>query len=1094
MRDPRLFLHTSNRMEELAAMLAEMIGPGSESDPFCPETVLVQSRGMARWLSLELARARGICFNVHFPFPRQMVERILEALLPDWTPPAAFTREAMTWSLFELLGKRRDDARFSAIAHYLSDADPLKRMQLADRLAYLFDQYIVYRPDMLTAWEEEAGDATSDWQAILWRELVDRADGGRHFGNAFESVQKLESANVPKGERPFPRRIFAFGISSIPPMFLGVFRAYAMLAGELHLFLLQPTDAYWGDLVSKKKQASAAWRAGKEEEELWGDEGHPLIASLGRQGQDLLNLLIDSGWDNNPSGERFITPEGDTLLHSLQADMRALRDRGSPEEKRYPVAENDGSIEVHSCHSPMREVEVLHDQLLDRFAKNPDLRPRDVLVMIPDIELYAPYIEAVFGGGEDGPRIPYSVVDRRPRSSYRAIDIWFRLLELAGGRFEAREVISLLESALFQERFSLNQREIAMLREWIGATGIRWGIDAAHRETLGLPPYGESSWEAGIEQWLFGYAMRDSAEVNLPEEFPIPFDEIEGGNIGLLDRFLSVLDFLFGVRRQVAGRRTGEEWHAVLGEILETLFGDLEEIAHETETIRRGIETLKENSRFADPAETVPLDVVRFFLEKTIDDTVSGGRFLSGGVTFCTLQPMRMIPAKVVCLLGMDDNAYPRRAPEMGFDRMRLERRIGDRSVREDDRYLFLETLLSAREHLLISYVGQSARDLTELPPSVLVSELLDCLDRTCCFPDGRSAREHLVIRHRLQPFHPDYFAGGRLFSYSEEDADACRRLLAGQKADRSDFAGEPLPEPEEIYRTVEPRALVRFYRNPAEYFVRERLGLRFPLEEEAMDETEKFSLNGLDEYGLKSVISAELLHGGGSGDGWRRAQARGRAPLGTPGIAICESLRERTAVFVNRIRKETGSAHGENRQIERAIGEFRIQGKIGPFFGGRLVVWRPAKLKPKDYLAAWIAHLFASWESPGEVETVLIGEDGTLRIPARDDAEERIARLLEWYWAGLREPLRFYAETSYAFQAAVADGKGEEAALDKAWAVFAEDSFSGRSAEASDAFIALCWGGERMGEALGGEFADAADALFGEILTLQLENGENHG
>lgn len=1086
MNDLRLFLHTSNRMEDLAAMLGDVMRQGRGKDPFRPETVLVQSRGIGRWLSLQLADARSVCLNVRFPFPREVIDEILAVLAPAWKTSAGFGKETMVWKIFRLLKTLGEDPRFAPISHYLEGGDPLKRIQLAERLAHLFDQYLVYRPDFLIDWERR--DRPVDWQGVLWQRLVKEAPGEIHLGQVWDLLGK-EKTGVNGRAKELPARLCVFGISSLPPLFLRILQAYAAF-GELHLFLLQPTDLYWGDLLSKKKQARlTSGKGGGGPAHL--EEGHPLVASLGRQGQDLLNLLIDHEFQQTDAGERFVDPGEDSLLHQLQRDVLRLNTREGPD--RIAVDAWDQSIQVHACHSPMREVEVLHDQLLDRFAKDSTLRPRDVLVMIPDIELYAPYIEAVFGGVESPrSRIPYSVVDRRPRSTHHAIDVWFRLLDLAGGRFGVREVMALLESGPFQKRFGLTDREAGLLREWIQTTGIRWGIDAAHREEHGLPGFKEASWEGGIEQWLSGYAMRDRADddAGLFRDL-FPFDEVEGSNVKLLNLYLGALDFLFEARTKMSGERPLLAWCSLLGDVLERLFGGVEEIAYETEKIRQALDNLRDNADLARVDEDLPLEVVRSCLEKTIEDAVSSGGFLSGGVTFCTLQPMRTIPARVVCLLGMDDTAFPRRPQQLGFDRMREERRMGDRSVREDDRYLFLETLLSAREHLLISYVGQSARDLTESPPSVLVSELLDHLGRTCTFPEDREAADFLVCRHRLQPFHPDYFTGGRLFSYSAENARACQKLM-GETAPPPAFIDGALPEAEETFRAVDVRQLVRFFRNPAEYLLKERLGLRFPQEEAMLEDAEIFSMNHLDRYVLKKETVEEVIGQANPGE-WQRAQALGKAPLGAVGLATCHAIEKEAKDFAARVATVIGDGTGgENRSIDRRFNGFHLRGELGPFFGNRLVVYRPARLKPHDCLAAWVFHLFASWSAEEACETILIAEDRTVSLPPRDDAEECIGELLAWYWSGLREPLPFFPASAYAYQRALA-GKKPENALAEAEKTFAGDRHAIiASAEAENIYVRLCWGGERMREALDEQFQEMARSLFREIS--RFEEGDAHG
>ncbi|HLS28223.1 MAG TPA: exodeoxyribonuclease V subunit gamma, partial [Opitutales bacterium] len=783
-------------------------------------------------------------------------------------------------------------------------------------------------------------------------------------------------------------------------------------------------------------------------------------------------------------GERFYYSESDSLLGTLQKDIAQLEQREDFE--RIQVDPNDRSIEIHSCHGPMREVEVLHDQLLDRFEEDPTLLPRDVLVMIPDIEEYAPYIEAVFGDSDDPRvRIPYSVVDRRPRTEYHAINVWFLLLELADSRFLARDVVSLLETAPMRKRLRLGEADLASLRLWIEATGIRWGIDAEHRAAAELPDFHETTWRSGIEQWLLGYAMHESGDDGISWSGIFPFDEVEGRNLTLLERYLEALDLLFDARFKLSEERTLGEWTVALGEFLELLFGDMEEVAFEVDKLRDAIDRLDEQADFANVEEKLPLEVIRYVLGKRVDDTVTSGRFLSGGVTFCTLQPMRTIPARVIALLGMDDNAFPRRPQQLGFDRMRDQPAVGDRSVREDDRYLFLETLLSARDSLIISHSGQSSRDLSASPPSVAVAELIDHLEQTCVFPGGVGASKFLVKRHRLQPFHPKYFRGSELFSYSKSNAAASRRLMEGEKPERPFFQSALAEEPEENFRTVQISQLIRFFRNPAQYLLQERLGLQIPDGEMAIDDSELFALDGLHSYHLKNNAVRNLIEKEEEPE-WERMLALGQAPVGGIGRALCREVEDQARKFSGKVltHLEEG-VEGESRELESSIGPFLLRGVNGPFFGDRLVFYRPAKLKGRDVVDTWIRHLAGCLQSNGACRTIFVAEDETLEFGPVEEAEEHLGELLDLYWAGLQRPLPFFPETAYAWYRTVTGEKPENAFREANNKFESGFNYTG---ERENEYIQLCWGSESGKNILNEEFTEISEKIFQGLVLSEIQ------
>ncbi len=1062
-----LSLHTSNRMETLAAMLAAGLRDNPPADPFAAETILIQSRGMAKWLTLQLADARGISFHLDFPFPRDTVIRMLRGA-DGWTPPKGFTVPEMTWRLHALLPSLSERKGFDPIRRFLEDGDELKRHQLAGRLARLYDQYLVYRPDLILAWETD--ESIREWDAVTWREMT---GGPRpHLAARMDAFRR---GNIPpetdRPENP-PARLSVFGISSLPPAFLDVLANWGR-ERDVRFYLLQPGPGYWGDLVTRKRRE----KGGPGVQYL--ETGHPLVPSLGRQGQDLLNLLIDAGFDTGAGGEEFIVPEPDTLLRQLQRDIHDLVDRheANPTHPALSAPAENRSLQIHSCHSPLREIEVLHDQLLALFDENPGLRPRDVLVMAPDIETYAPHIEAVFAAdGGDSPAIPHSVVDRRPRRLFAVIDTWFRFFDTARGRFTAREVTGLLETPPLRRRFDITDAETTAFRRWIIDTGVRWGIDPAHRKqwvpSMEAP---ETTWRHGIGQWLLGLVSRDHGWSAPGRCFP--YDEMEGGNATLLRKVVPFLEFLFTAAEAFRHPRSPAAWADLLGAQVDHLFGGVEDFAPECSALRSSIHQLRGAEEFVS-GEPLSAAIARRFLEETVDETASSGSFLSGGVTFCTLQPMRTVPARVIWLLGLDDGSFPRRPPAAGFDRMRAKPRPGDRSVREDDRLLFLETLLSARDVLAISHVGQSMREGNERTPSVLVSELLDQLDRSHRFPGG-SARNHLLRKHRLQPFHPAYFGDNpNLFSYSRENEAACRRLLAEPDAPVPFFTAPLPPAAGESEGVVSPRELETFYRDPAAWFLKERLGLSAVSGEESPEDREPFDLDNLTRWHLKDALVEAAVAGGQSVTVLERMRGRGRLPPDPGGGSLGQDVRRQTDRLITRLANIHNGHSPEFRPVEFVCGDFTLRGEIGPFYGKTLLFSRPGNLRPVDTIRGWLGHLIATAAFPGETDTVLAGENEILSLESTVEPMEKLVAMLEWWARGWREPIRFFPMSSHAWFTQKENPKGRKTPLDAAHLAFEGDGFVNPGEQVNPA-VALCWRHHPVETILNEEFERIALGFF---------------
>ncbi len=1077
-----LKLFTSNRLECLAEQLASAMAAPLRS-PLAPEVIIVQSRGMARWASLQLAQLSGICMNCEFPFPKAFVERTLRQFFPEMALADDYSVGVMTWRIFHLLPGFAKRPEFALVNRYLAQDDGLKTFQLAEKVAHLFDQYLVYRPDMLMRWQRERDE--QGWQAMLWRALV-RGREPWHLAAIAELL--VERMAVLPADSHLPGRISIFGLSSIPPLHLRVFFELSRHC-EVNLFSLHPSREYFGHDLPPKLRARLLSQLESRGTAVSSDElliGNPLLSSLGKLNRDLVEVRIEldeqAGFITNEQPERYIDAGDAAMLGMVQNDILHARNRGDSDVPKCHVSPDDSSIQIHGCHSPMREVEILYDQLLAMFEADPDLKPRDILVMTPDIEKYAPLIQAVFAYPEDARRaIPFSVADRRPGSNNPVIETLFALLDLPGSRCAASEIYSLLARAPISRQFGFTDDELSTIRAWIAEAGIRWGIDGKHRTSFQLPELEGNTWRAGLRRLLLGYAMAGGNRLTF--EGILPHDEVEGNAAEVLGRFLAATDAIFEVATDLPKPRALSEWPEVLSELVERFFvSETSEDLSDLESIRAALDQLRRHSAVADENKKVEFCVIRHCLAQLIDQGEQRGGFLTGGVTFCALQPMRSIPAKVICLIGMDDQAFPRQAHPLGFDLMAQDRRCGDRSSRDDDRYVFLETLISARERLYLSYVGRSVIDNEVIPPSVLVSELLDYLDQACVFPEGASARDFLTHEHRLHAFSRHYFAetSSRLFSYSEANAAAARNIRASPGEPSPDFLHGVIPDPTDDFRAVELNTLVRFFAGPAKYFLRERIGIRLEEEDDSLEDSEPFALDSLERYHARQDLVARALDQEPA-DADEFA-ARGVLPLGEIGVSHFHDLRKDAEVFQQKVEPElAGHSPAEPWLIDLKIGAFNLTGRIEPIYGARMVHFRCSSLKPKDWLRAWISHLAKCAAHPDTAaESVLIGTDATVQFAPVPDAAELLTALLALYWLGLTFPLPFFPRTSeaYARAALFPSARSKQTPVQKAEVTWHGSTWT--AGEKSDSYLQHCFAGSNP---LDEEFERIALAVFEPIL-----------
>ena len=1027
-----IVLFTSNDPEELIKRCGEDLGVPL-SNPFIKEEFLVQSRGMSSWLKLQLADKLGVFANAKFRFPEETVWLILKGFLGKGPEKNPYTKEGMAWKIFHLLPGliQRQGTVFSQVSRYLSTEggeDDINRLfRLCRQVATLYDSYLTYRPEMIMGWKAgKFPEGGNRWQGVLWQ----------HLRKAYkeeslpELVSQLDSRQVPADLGLLPERLSVFGISTLPPVFLDILQAYGRCR-PLHFYVLQPAPVMWGDIESEKdvekwknraiKRAREQSRRKVADSDLGVETGNPLIGSLGRTGRDFFNLLVDRDAHDYPL--KFREPTGDSLLARLQRWTFEVFSKQP--ELRKPALVGDESIVINSCHGPMRETEVLRDYLLRRFSEDATLRPRDIVIMMPDPEAYAPYIRATFGGMEKSRNMPqyfpFSIVDREPRKESHLVDCFFDILEFFDGRATNRDVLDLIDSSVFRKKFELEDEDVETFRAWIKQCHVYWGLHEEHRERFGSTSSKEHTWRHALDRMALGFCMHSNGERMW--DTVLPFDEIEGENALRLGKLYRIIGGLIELEEESAKAKTLSLWVKFLENLTGKFFPSDNDTFLDRRRVYDAIKDLgEEYSKLAGDSR-VPLRVVRYHLGNVLDVGSPQGQFLTSGVTFCGLRPMRSVNAKIICLIGMNDGVFPRQTRKPGFD-LSGNRQPGDRSAREDDRYLFLETIWCAREYLYVSYVGQSIRQSQNISPSVVINELLDSLDQLVDFGENngkaRKAREELVSMQTLHPFGQANFTGEKISrSYSLGNLDAAKALLSPDE-ETQPFVSNKMPEPQEKLNELTLEELIYFFESPAKAFLKKRLGMSLWDEDAPPDECEPFELGSLEKYIIKDRLLRIALEMEDDTDLRALEGAKGSLPPGSLGEVWFNEAKRDVEEFVEMWKEEVTGDSEEPVVIDQELDGVRLRGVLGPFIKGRQVLFRCVKeTKGKDRIRSWIRHLFLSAFLEHEKETRFYSLDKkfiSLQSLPTDSARKIISNLIALYKRGMLEPLPFFPESSYAF------------------------------------------------------------------------------
>ncbi|OBI18761.1 exodeoxyribonuclease V subunit gamma [Mycobacterium sp. E2327] len=1015
-----LHLHRAERTDLLADALGALLA-NPQADPFAEELVLVPARGVERWLSQRLSHVLGagpgggdgVCAGVAFRSPASLIAEITGTVDDDpWAP------EAMTWPLLEVIDCSLDEPWCVTLATHLghfhtgeeSELRQARRYATARRLAGLFASYARQRPQLLADWL--AGDAENldedlRWQPELWRALVGRVQADPPHVRHEKTVGRLR-----EGPSDLPARLSLFGHTRLACTDVQLLDALAT-HHDLHLWLPHPSDELWRALPGA--HGAIPRRADVSHREV----RHPLLATLGRDLRELQRSL-----PTDPRTDEHLPGPGRpaTLLGWLQSDIAANAVR--PQGRK--LAADDRSVQIHSCHGPARQVDVLREVLLGLLQDDPTLQPRDILVMCPDIETYAALIVADFGlgdvvhGAHPAHRLRVRLADRSPIQTNPLLGVAAQLLALAGSRVTASEVLDFAEAAPVRACFAFTDDDLEAIARWVRQANIRWGFDQEHRRPYHVD-FVHNTWRFGIDRVLTGVAMSDDSHAWI--DATLPLDDVSSNRVQLAGQLAEFVCRLQHVVDSLTGARPLREWLAALTEGITLLARvDDSDLWQTSQLQREFAQVLADAGTRANTVLRLP--DVRALLDRHLSGRPTRANFRTGTLTVCTMVPMRSVPHRVVCLVGLDDGVFPRLGVVDGDDVLARNPMTGERDIRSEDRQLLLDAIGAATEKLVITYTGANEYSGQPRPPAVPLAELLDTLDMTV--PGG--VREGVLVEHPLQPFDIDNVKPGALvpkvpFSFDKTVLRAAR-VAGGQRGERPPFISGPLPPPPPD--DVILADLVDFFKDPVKGFFR-ALEFTLPRDVDGVQDAMPVDLNALEEWTVGDRMLGDILRGMTPDDARQAEWRRGTLPPGQLGWRKAAEIRDQAALLATAARRQRrADARAYDVDVELGPGR-RLTGTVSPVYGDRLVSVTYSRLDGKHLLESWIPLLALIAHDPGRDWTaVCLGrarrgttprEEGLGR-PAGDPVDV-LRDLVAIYDAGRREPIPLPVKTSYAWAAA---------------------------------------------------------------------------
>ncbi|WP_101948084.1 exodeoxyribonuclease V subunit gamma [Mycobacterium sp. 3519A] len=1034
-----LHLHRAERTDLLADGLSQLLATPL-ADPFAEELIIVPAKGVERWLSQRLSDVLGVCAGISFRNPHSLIAEITGTVDDDpWAP------DAMVWPLLDVIDASCTEAWCKPLATHLGHFEAGEEKELrqgrryavARRLAGLFASYARQRPRLLIDWEQgNTGDVDPDlaWQPPLWRALLDKVDAEAPHHRHAKTLKRLEGSPLD-----LPERLSLFGHTRLPSTEVELLTALAT-HHDLHLWLPHPSDDLWQRLTDQHGPIP------RRDDTSHRQVDHPLLATLGRDLRELQRSLPAA-----PQTDEYLgsASHPDTLLGWLQSDIAANTVRA----ERRTLRADDRSVQVHSCHGPARQIDVLREVLLGLLADDPTLEPRDILVMCPDIETYAPLINADFGlgdvvrGAHPAHRLRVRLADRSLIQTNPLLGVASQLLTLAGSRVTASEVLNLAQTAPVRARFGFTADDLESITRWVRQANIRWGFDQEHRKPFGVD-FVHNTWRFGIDRVLAGVALSDDSHAWISSTLPL--DDVSSNRVELAGQLAEYVHRLQLTVDSLNGARPLHDWLTALADGITSLTKVDDNDAWQTSQMQR---------EFADVLETagprkdtvMRLPDIRALLDRHLAGRPTRANFRTGTLTVCTMVPMRSVPHRVVCLVGLDDGVFPRLGIVDGDDVLARDPMTGERDIRSEDRQLLLDAIGAATENLVITYTGANEFSGQDRPPSVPLAELLDTLDLTT----GEKIRNRIVVKHPLQPFDirnviPGKLIPGEPFTF---DPTVQRAAIAstGHRTAQPPFISGPLPPVPADDVVLED--LIAFYRDPVKGFFR-ALDYTLPWDVDGVEDAMPVDINALEEWTVGDRMLHDMLRGMSAKQARQAEWCRGTLPPGQLGWRKAQEITKQAAQLAERaLRYRTTEPRAYDIDVDLGAGR-RLTGTVSPVFGDRLVSVTYSKLDGKHLLASWIPLLaLYAHDSARDWLAICIG-----RAKKRDmlrtegigrpevDAAVLLRDLVAVYDAGRREPIPLPIKTSYAWAAARHCGDSPEGEARYRWK--SGDRYPGEDAE----------------------------------------------
>lgn len=997
-----IYTHKSNNLDLLADLISDALNGSSSIDPFQSDEIIVPNLDTSSWLKLKIAEKNGFAGNIQFLLPGEWLYNQIREIYPDLPGSLPSDPVPMTWTIFEVLFDKTFRKSLKKIDHYVNaqaeENSEMALMQISKKIASLYDQYMLYRPELIMKWESgDIGSGDEEWQAKLWIKLSSKwkdefdSDLSVHKAELYQDIfdQSDDGRDFSDG------RLFLFNPGLIAQPIVDLIKKVGNRQ-DVFLYLISPAP----DIVENNHLLFSAW----------GKEAEAIEAQFEPEKFGISNHFIDRDPKNH--------------LHEIQ---RSIARRQTDFKLVCPDKELNG-IDIRSCHSKLREVEVLYTYLAQLFEADEHLTPDEILVVSPDISQYTSTVKAIFENHDDLlPNIPFHIAGNSNKNTAFFERSISRLLQIADSRFNANDILDFLILKPIRENLQLSESDVSNIRQWIEDNHVFWGMDKNHREELNQPAVSLQTWNSAIRRIWLGQTM--ASKKGEIWNNTLLYDGLDSTSDQLIwSRFTHFLNKLEKVRSQAKAKRKIDDWCVLIDDWLSLFFS---EQLLSSETVSGSIKTLqsfKENAQLANPTIEVSYSLIKQELDKKLNEKRSGSAKLNRGVTFSNMVPVRSLPFKVIALIGLNEGVFPRKLNSPDYDLMVQNPIITDRNRRNEDRNLFFESIMAAKERHYCSYIGQDRVDNEQLPPSPIVSDWIEYLSKSSGLEE-----ESIVKKESISSFSPNSFKNT---GYESLDAICAKKINLSQD-ESSGLTLSELPDDSEGTPRLPPSEFVAFFSNPIRDYLRNYFKVRL---RDLDEEKNEFELNHLDKYQMFIQTFGWLLDGYSESDIVTLYQNSGKIPIGWKGDSEIIKLITNADTFIQLIRSHGFTPEFSHETINLDLNHLSISGEVQSFSKEDSLDISFSSMSGKNLLNSWIKHVMIL-VSRGELTPLYLlcdpkkGDPKLIRFKPFENPDIELNKLADHYLSGQKSPLWFFPKTVYEYESNLT--KGEDTAADKARVAF---------------------------------------------------------